>query len=119
MDESTKSITRKPASFLGSLFGLISSEPRTSSSKPLTQSEVRQWLIEKVAIATDVPPDAIDVGTTFSDFGLDSRTAVSMSAELEKKLGRELPPTLIWDFPTINELTQYLCAPVADDDNQK
>jgi acyl carrier protein len=106
-------MTRKPSSLLGSLLAFVSPAPRALSGGALTQSDLTQWLVRKIADATGMPPDEIDQETTFADFGLDSRTAVAMSAELEKMLGRELPPTLIWDYPTIKEVTHHLCTPAA------
>ena len=107
-------MNRKPSSLLGSLLAIVSPAQRATKNQSVSQADLTQWLIRKIADATGMPAADIDLETTFADFGLDSRTAVSMSTELEKILGRELPPTLIWDFPTIKEVTQHLCAPVAE-----
>jgi acyl carrier protein len=113
MNDQSKSVSRKPSSLLGSLLAFVSPSSRATSNQTITPSELTEWLIRKIADATGMPAHEIDLDTTFADFGLDSRTAVSMSAELEKLLGRELPPTLIWDFPTIKEVTHHLCAPAS------
>jgi acyl carrier protein len=107
------STDRKPSSLLSSLLALVSPASKPSTNRSVSQAELTQWLIQKIADATGMPAHDIDVETTFADFGLDSRTAVSMSTELEKLLGRELPPTLIWDYPTIKEVTQNLCPSIA------
>ena len=44
----------------------------------------------------------------FVDYGLDSVQAVSIVGDLETWLGRSLSPTLIWDFPTIEDLAKHL-----------
>lgn len=41
-------------------------------------------------------------------YGLDSVTAVGLAGELEEWLGRQITPTLIYDYPTIAGLIQYL-----------
>jgi acyl carrier protein len=61
-----------------------------------------------MATELELGPEQIDIRTPFSDFGLDSRTAVRMSGDLERKLGRRLSPTLFWDFPTIEVLARHL-----------
>lgn len=106
-------MARKPSTLLGSLLSFVSPSSRTMNQAALTQAELTEWLIQKISDSTGVLAKQIDIDTTFADFGLDSRTAVSISSELERMLGRELPPTLIWDFPTIKEVTQHLCAPVS------
>lgn len=108
MNHADKSPSRKPSSLLGSLLSLVSSAPKRTEAEPLTQSELNDWLVLKIAEATGLPTSQIGIDTTFADFGLDSRTAVSMSTDLERLIGRELPPTLIWDYPTIKEVSKHL-----------
>ena len=93
---------------MGSLLSLISPPSKRCSVTPPTQSELNDWLVSKIAEATGLPVSQINIDTTFADFGLDSRTAVSMSTDLERLVGRELPPTLIWDYPTIKEVSKHL-----------
>ncbi|WP_445496252.1 aminotransferase class III-fold pyridoxal phosphate-dependent enzyme [Photorhabdus sp. SF281] len=47
----------------------------------------------------------------FTTFGLNSLQAVGVIGELEQHLGRELSPSLIYDYPTINKLTASLLQP--------
>ena len=96
----------KPGSFLGNLFALVSG-PK-SVHKVWTEPELTDWLVNRIAEATDATPNDIELDRPFTDFGLDSRTAVALSSELEQILGRELSPTLIWDYPTIQAVTRYL-----------
>jgi acyl carrier protein len=59
----------------------------------------------------DIERAEIDIGAPFSAFGLDSLKAVSLAGELETWLGRSLPPTLLWDYPTIDALATHLATP--------
>jgi myxalamid-type polyketide synthase MxaE and MxaD len=52
----------------------------------------------------EVPP--LDVPLT--DLGLDSLMAVDLRNRLQTALGRELPPTIVFDYPTISALTGML-----------
>lgn len=66
------------------------------------------WLVNRLADHWEVPAEEIDPDCPFADFGIDSRTSVSLSGELETLLGRELTPTLVWDYPTVNAVVAHL-----------
>jgi acyl carrier protein len=91
-----------------------------AAGEPPTEKQIQDWIVARVAQALELTPDRVGVETPFARLGLDSRTAVGMSGELEKWLGRRLSPTLIWDFPTIAALARHLHsgepAPVSADD---
>jgi acyl carrier protein len=82
----------------------------SDDGRPKDREAIQAWLINKVSAALSLSPDHIDPRETFSSFGLDSRTAVSLSGDLERWLGRRLPPTLVWDYPTIDALAEHLGA---------
>jgi acyl carrier protein len=98
----TKRRKKTKGGLLGRLFG-AAQQP----AGPVTAEGVQTWLVNRLAEHLELPPEAIDVNVPFADYGLDSRTAVGMAGELEKLLGKELPHTLIWDFPTIAAVTRY------------
>jgi acyl carrier protein len=62
-----------------------------------------------------ISPDDIDVHQPLSNLGLDSRNAIALSGALEKLLGRELSPTLAWDYPTIEALAAHLVTTPSDE----
>ncbi|MBU6398827.1 MAG: SDR family NAD(P)-dependent oxidoreductase [Verrucomicrobia bacterium] len=55
-----------------------------------------------------VPPSDIDVDATFDDFGVDSIMMITIMNELEKRLSRTLPPSVLADHPTVSALAGYL-----------
>lgn len=71
-------------------------------------AEIEGWLVAKIAGLTKVSPDEVDIDEPFANFGLNSIDAVSLSGDLEDMLGCGLSATLLWDFPTIRELSAYL-----------
>jgi len=70
--------------------------------------EIRDFISARLAARLEVRVEELDPETPFSQYGLDSRNALRLSGELEEWLGRELPPTLVWDYPTIEDLARHL-----------
>jgi len=99
-------------SVLGSILKFLPTKrgEAADAGLPKDREAIQAWLITRVSTALSLNPDEIDVRETFSSFGLDSRTAVSLSGDLERWLGRRLPPTLVWDYPTIDALSRHLDA---------
>jgi myxalamid-type polyketide synthase MxaE and MxaD len=66
------------------------------------------WLIDYIAQATGVHHRQIEIDQPFARYGLSSTQAVEMISAVEQQLGRPLPPTLVWTYPTVQALTRYL-----------
>lgn len=81
-----------------------------SLESPPTSAALLRWLISRLAEQLELDPQQIDLQKEFTDYGLNSIEAVSLSGDLENFLGRRLPPTLLWDYPTIETLARYLTA---------
>src|SRR5713226_7592684 len=69
---------------------------------------IQAWIILRLSEATGVKPDQIDPRYPFTSFGLDSLTAFNLTGDLADWLGRDLPATLLWDYPTIASLSDHL-----------
>ena len=69
---------------------------------------IQTWLVTRLAEQLDVPPEEIDIRQDFTEYGLNSIEAVNLSGGLEHFLGCRLEPTLVWDYPNIYTLVQYL-----------
>ncbi|WNE94151.1 acyl carrier protein [Streptomyces luomodiensis] len=78
-----------------------------------TVDSLRTWLINCVASHLGRPADAIDPGARLSDYGLDSLYVLSVAGELEDHLDISLDPTLLWDNPTIDALSEALVKELA------
>jgi acyl carrier protein len=73
-----------------------------------TTPVIEGWLTERVSALVGVAPAQLDTAQPFAAFGLDSIAAVGLAGELEDWLDVELPATILWDYPTIAALAEYL-----------
>lgn len=87
---------------------LNKSDGLKASSEPITEASIENWLVERMAHITNIPPDEIDIEESFAQYGLDSSVAMSITGELANWLEVELQPTLFWEYPNIEASTQYL-----------
>jgi len=74
----------------------------------LKADNLEAWLVAKISSLTGIQAKEISVDQPFAHFGLDSVAAVSLSGELEDWLGRKLSPTLVYDYPSVKALADYL-----------
>ena len=74
----------------------------------LNASETLQWLQQEVASLLDLPPEQVSLDRPLAEQGLDSADAVGLSGEIEERLHVELDPTLVFEYPTLRQLVDYL-----------
>ncbi|MDK1289026.1 non-ribosomal peptide synthetase/type I polyketide synthase [Pseudoalteromonas umbrosa] len=68
-----------------------------------------QLLQTIIAIEVGVEHTELDVDASFLSLGVDSMKAVRISGELIELHGIELESTILYEYPSISELAQYLC----------
>jgi len=73
-----------------------------------TAADLHEWLINKVAELAGIEVHHIDANEPVAFYGLDSVAAVSLSGELQDFLGRRVPPTLVYDCPSIEAMVSHL-----------
>jgi acyl transferase domain-containing protein/acyl-CoA synthetase (AMP-forming)/AMP-acid ligase II/acyl carrier protein len=87
-----------------------------AGAEPLVSLEtavIETWITVRLAQRLNLSPKQIDPREPFSRYGLDSLAAVELSGALERWLGRRLPPTLVYDYPSIHALADYLAVATA------
>lgn len=73
-----------------------------------TEEAIRDWLVAKVAELLRVKPSEIEVREPLAVYGMDSVQAVTIAGDLEEWLGRQIPPTLAYDYPSIEAIAKHL-----------
>jgi len=76
--------------------------------KPKTQEEVQSWIIAWLQNNAGITSDTIDLDKPFADYHLDSLTSIEFSYDLEEWTGKELTVTVVFNYPTINKMSEYL-----------
>ncbi len=95
---------------------VVESIPRTASGKPqyylLTQmfekTDVLEVLIEMIEMFTEEKITEDDLGRPFTELGIDSIKMEYMFSELEKKFKVPITIDVIWNYPTLEKLAEYL-----------
>jgi acyl carrier protein len=81
---------------------------RSVTQRPRSAMEIQTWIVDYLAQLLEVDPADVDVAIPFDRYGLDSAAAVGMTGELADWLDHEIDPTVLYDYPTIESLVQYL-----------
>lgn len=86
-----------------------------SSEASGSREAIQAWLVSQLAGRLGMEIAEIDIQKDFPDYGMNSIEAVNLSGELENYLERRLSPTLIWDYPNIQSLAEYLAEDTSKD----
>src|SRR5581483_7443168 len=89
-------------------------QPEPTAPPTKTAAEIQSWLVSQLSELLKVRTRDIDVREPFAHYGMDSAQAIGLSADLEDWLGRELPPTLVYDYPNIELLSRHLAGATPD-----
>ncbi|NKZ06728.1 type I polyketide synthase [Actinomadura latina] len=71
-------------------------------------ADIEAWLVERAAARLGLPARTIDATAPFAALGLTSKAAVAIVDELGEWLGRELPPSTVFERPTIRDVADRL-----------
>ena len=87
---------------------------------PPSADAIVAWLTERISGPLGIRPDEVDTKKPLAGYGLGSLQAVQLASELEQWLGVKLPPTLAYDYPTIDALAHVLSgATCSQEDGRK
>ena len=69
---------------------------------------IQAWMVTRLAEELKLAPAEINIQMPLVNYGFDSIVAFTLTGELADRLGRDLPATLFWDYPTIEILARHL-----------
>jgi acyl carrier protein len=85
----------------------------SSSTADPARAELCEWLCAYLVAELRVPHGRIDPGEPMVNYGLDSLTAVAVLAAVERRVGFELDPNSLWDYPTADAFAGFLADRIA------
>ena len=74
----------------------------------MKQKDIENWLIQQIGTLKKIDQGQIDVHSPFVSYGLSSTDAVALSGELQELLDRTLSPSLVYEYPSIDQLAVHL-----------
>jgi acyl carrier protein len=72
--------------------------------------DIRNACVDSLAAILQVAKSKIDTRVAFDRLGLDSVLAVSLLVDLERRFDLELSPDAVFEYQTIDELSEYIVA---------
>ncbi|MBV1871344.1 MAG: amino acid adenylation domain-containing protein [Gammaproteobacteria bacterium] len=82
--------------------------PKSVKTGDKETQKIKEWLTQWFADQLELPEVMIDPAKNLASLGVDSLLVMRTSGELSHLLGCSLPPDLLWEYPTINQLSEVL-----------
>jgi len=79
-----------------------------SIKQSFTAADIQVFLVSNLAALLKIETDEVDVKEHLESYGLDSAQAMILVSKLEKLLGFQPSPLLLWHYPNIESLSQRL-----------
>jgi len=78
-----------------------------------THRPIQRWLTTRLGSYLAVPETAIDPMVPLAEMGVDSVHAISLVGDVEAHFDIDVDPTLIFDYPTLSHIAEFIHAAVA------
>ncbi|MBD2165164.1 acyl carrier protein [Calothrix membranacea FACHB-236] len=88
----------------------ITNNSLESQQNTLSAEIIQESIVAYIAELLEVEPQQVNVKASFTQYGLDSLSVVSLISHLESLTGQDLSPTLLYDLPSIEVLSQRLAS---------
>ncbi|QIR36071.1 acyl carrier protein [Tolypothrix sp. PCC 7910] len=88
----------------------ITNNSLESQQNTLSAEVIQESIVAYIAELLEVEPQQVNVKASFTQYGLDSLSVVSLISHLESLTGQDLSPTLLYDLPSIEVLSQRLAS---------
>jgi acyl carrier protein len=78
------------------------------AEKEQTVAAIQAWLVSYLSQLLEIDQNNVDITTSFDRYGLDSSATIGLTTDLGDWLGRSIDPTITYDYPSIESLSEYL-----------
>ncbi|NET72462.1 MAG: AMP-binding protein, partial [Sphaerospermopsis sp. SIO1G2] len=82
-------------------------QPQTTV-QVITKETIQTWLIDYLSKNLHISAKDIEITESFAYYGIDSNFATNIVYDLSEWLKLDLDPTLLWEYPSIESLVEYL-----------
>jgi acyl carrier protein len=72
-----------------------------------------RWLTNRLAAYLEMPAAKLDPMVPLAELGIDSARALSLVGDVEDHFDIEVDPTMIFDYPTLAHIADYITVAVA------
>ena len=116
-DRSTESQSKnvlRPATEIAAAERVPEREQSPDRAAP-NREAVRKLVISLIDQILQLPAGVLDTSSPFTEFGIDSIGGVVLINEVNRRLGLELKPTVLFDYASVEKLATYIsehCRPV-------
>jgi acyl carrier protein len=86
----------------------VSTRLQEGAVSQVSSNDIQTWIVEYLSTLLEVDPKSIKVSLSFDRYGLDSSATIALTSDLSDWLNREIDPTITYDYPTIESLSNYL-----------
>jgi acyl carrier protein len=74
---------------------------------------IERWVIDRVAFYLECPAEDVDPAVPLAETGIDSASAVGLCGEVEDHWQIDADATLVFDYPTVADITAFIAEKVA------
>ena len=88
----------------------ITNDLLNSPKNTLNAEVIQESIVTYIAELLEIEPHEVNIKARFNEYGLDSLSSVSLISYLESLIEQDLSPTLLYDLPSIEVLSQRLAS---------
>ncbi|MCB0193852.1 MAG: SDR family NAD(P)-dependent oxidoreductase, partial [Anaerolineae bacterium] len=74
----------------------------------ISTASIKQSILDQLALATGLSQERIDPHKSFAEYGVDSIVGIDLINRISQAIGRPLRTTLLFDYPTVHRLADYI-----------
>jgi len=86
----------------------ICSKTNSAGVAGASLSAVQSWLVSLVARTLKIEVSQIEIDTALPDYGVDSIMLVQLLRPISERVGEPIDPSILFEYPTIEGLSQWL-----------